>query len=173
NAFDESEVEFLQLVVKQVAVAVDNVLHDESAAAVQAQLSQERDRLRLLLEVSESVASHHNLDELVHDLARRLPCVVPFDYINLVMHDPIRNVMRFQFMVEPTENPNIGPGFEVPMDSPAGWAWKTQQPVMLEDVERDTRFPHMTQLLLENHVRSWCSVPLTTALRRLGAMGFG
>ena len=94
HAFDDSEVEFLQLVVKQVAVAVDNVFHDESPAAMQLQLSHERDRLRLLLEVSESVASHKNLNELVHDLAQRLPRVVPFDYINLTLHDPIRNVMR-------------------------------------------------------------------------------
>ena len=36
RAFEGSELDFLQLVVKQVAVAVDNVLHDESATAVQA-----------------------------------------------------------------------------------------------------------------------------------------
>ena len=64
GAFNESVLEFLELVVEQVAVAVDNVLHDQSAAAMQAQLSQERDRLRLLLEVSESIASHRDLDEL-------------------------------------------------------------------------------------------------------------
>ena len=77
RAFDEAELEFLELVVKQVAVAVDNVLHDESAAAAQAELTRERDRLRLLLEVSESVAAHHNLNELIHDLAQRLPAWCP------------------------------------------------------------------------------------------------
>src|SRR5262249_55265883 len=76
RAFDGSELEFLQLVAKQVAVAVDNVLHDEKAAAAQAQLSAQRDRLGLLLEVSESIASHHNLNELMRDLAQRLPRVV-------------------------------------------------------------------------------------------------
>jgi formate hydrogenlyase transcriptional activator len=172
HAFDESELEFLQLVVKQVAVAVDNVLHDESAAAVQAQLSHERDRLRLLLEVSESVASHQNLSELVHDLAQRLPRVVPFDYINLTLHDPVRNVMRLHLLVAPTES-TVYPGFELPLESPSGVAWQTQQPVMVEDVETEPRFQHLAKLLRENQVRSWCAVPLTTALRRLGAMGFG
>ncbi|HJZ75349.1 MAG TPA: sigma 54-interacting transcriptional regulator [Vicinamibacterales bacterium] len=173
RAFDEADVEFLQLVVKQVAVAVDNVLHDESAAAVQAQLSQERDRLRLLLEVSESIASHHNLDELVHDLAQRLPCVVPFDYINLTMHDPTENMMRVYLVVAPLDKSTVRPGFALPMDSPSGNAWRTQQPVMIEDIDVDTRFPHMARLLRENFVQSWCAVPLTTALRRLGSMGFG
>ena len=55
--FDDEELDFLGLVARQVAVAVDNVLHDESDRSAQFDLSQERDRLRLLLEVSESIAS--------------------------------------------------------------------------------------------------------------------
>ena len=173
RAFDEGELEFLELVVKQVAVAVDNVLHDESAVAAQAELTRERDRLRLLLEVSESVAAHHNLHELIHDLAQRLPRVVPFDYINLTLHDPARNVMRLHLLVAPDDNGTLRPGFELPMDSPSGLAWSSQQPVMVDDVDSETRFPQLTALFLENDVQSWCAVPLTTALRRLGAMGFG
>src|SRR5262249_47482019 len=172
DAFDESALEFLQLVVRQVAVAVDNVLHDENAAAVQAQLSCQRDRLQLLLEVSEAIASHHNLSELVRDLAKRIPRVVQFDYINLTLHDPERNVMRL-FLLHAPEGSRVREGFELPIDSPSGLAWSTQQPVMIEDIASETRFPHLRPLLLENQVRAWCSVPLTTALRRLGAMGFG
>ena len=172
RAFDESELEFLQLVAKQVAVAVDNVLHDEKAAAAQTQLSCQRDRLGLLLEVSESIASHHNLNELMRDLAQRLPRVVPFDYINLTLHDPERNAMRVHLLLAP-ESATIREGFELPMDSPAGLTWTTQQPVTIEDVAFETRFPELIQLLRENSVRSWCSVPLTTPLRRLGSMGFG
>ena len=33
--------------------------------------------------------------------------------------------------------------------------------------------PRLTPRLVENGVRSYCAVPLTTALRRLGALGFG
>jgi formate hydrogenlyase transcriptional activator len=172
RAFDGSELEFLQLVVKQVAVAVDNVLHDEKAAAAQAQLSCQRDRLGLLLEVSESIASHDNLNELMRDLAQRLPRVVPFDYINLTLHDPGRNAMRMHLLLAP-ESATLREGFELPMDSPSGLTWTTQQPVTIEDVALETRFRQVTQLLRENSVRSWCSVPLTTALRRLGSMGFG
>ncbi len=61
----------------------------------------ERDRLRLLAEVSESIASHRDLNELFRDLAQRLPRIVPFDYINLVLHDPSRNVMRLRLLVAP------------------------------------------------------------------------
>jgi len=133
----------------------------------------ECDRLGLLLEVSESIASHRDLNELFHDLAERLPPIVSFDYINLVLHDPSRNVMRLHLLVTP-EPSTISPGLELPIDgSPGGYVWKTQQTLMVADVSREDRFPTLTPLLMENGVESFCSIPLTTALRRLGAMGFG
>ena len=166
EAYGEEDVEFLQQVGKQVAVAVDNALHHQD-------LTHERDRLRLLLEVSESIASHRDLGELFHDLAQRLPRIVPFDYINLVLHDPTREVMRLHILAVPVPS-TISPGLELPVDeSPGGVVWKTQQPLMVDDVMQERRFPKLIPLLRENGVQSFCAVPLTTALRRLGAMGFG
>ena len=172
-AFGDEQIEFLSLVARQVAVAVDNVLHDKSDRAAQIQLSQERDRLRLLLDVSESIASYRDLRELFQELSRRLPQLVPFDFINLVLHDPARDVMRLQILTtdEPT---SFQPGFETPVDeSPAGLVWKTQQPLMISDLTEERRFATLVALLIQNGVRSYCAVPLTTALRRLGALGFG
>ena len=166
EAYGETDVEFLQQIGKQVAVAVDNVLHYE-------ELSRDRDRLRLLLEVSESIALHRDLSELFDDLARRLPPIVPFDYINVVLPDPARDVMRLWLLV--TSKPStIIPGLELPMDeSPGGLVWKTQESLIVEDIEQESRFPALISLLRQNGVQSFCVVPLTTALRRVGAMGFG
>jgi len=173
SAFPETELEFLQQVAKQVAVAVDNVLNFESAQAAQQQLALDRDRLRLLLEVSESIASHRDLDELFQDLAQRIPQIVPFDYINVVLHDVARNVMRLCFLVT-SEPSTFSTGLEIPMDeSPGGLVWRTQQPLTVNDLTHETRFPMLTAKLRENGVQSFCVVPLTTAHRRLGAMGFG
>src|SRR2546426_1233793 len=166
GAYGKADVEFLQQVGRQVAVAVDNVLHHED-------LSHDRDRLRLLLEVSESIASHRDLDELLHDLSQRLPPIVPFDYINVILHDSAREVMRLHILAAPASS-TIRPGLELPVDeSPGGLVWKTQQPLMVADVALETRFPKLIPMLRENGVQSFCAVPLTTALRRLGAMGFG
>jgi formate hydrogenlyase transcriptional activator len=163
----------LQQVAKQVAVAVDNVLNFESAQVAQQQLALERDRLRLLLEVSESIASHRDLDELFQDLAQRIPQIVPFDYINVVLHDASRDVMRLCFLVT-SEPSTFSTGLEIPMDeSPGGLVWRTQQPLTVNDLTHETRFPMLTAKLRENGVQSFCVVPLTTAHRRLGAMGFG
>jgi formate hydrogenlyase transcriptional activator len=132
-----------------------------------------REQYRALLVVAEAIAEHRDLGELFHDLAQRLPRIVPFDYINLVLHDPERNVMRLHLLVTPAPS-TISPGLELPIDeSPGGLVWKTQEPLVVENVALESRFPELTPLLLENDVQSFCAVPLTTALRRLGSMGFG
>jgi len=166
GSHDETDVEFLRQVGKQVAVAVDNVLHHQD-------LANDRDRLRLLLEVSESIASHGDLHDLFQDLAGRLPRVVPFDYINVVLHEDGRDVMRLWLLV--TSQPStINTGLELPVEeSPGGLVWQTQQPLIVNDVRQEPRFTKLMSMLRENGVQSFCAVPLTTAQRRLGAMGFG
>jgi len=128
-----------------------------------------------LLEISEAISARRDLNELLQDLAQRLPRIVPFDFTNLVLHDGVRGVMRLHTLVAP-ESSTIRRGMELPVDqSPAGLVWKSQQPLMIEveSVATESRFSKLTPLLRENGVQSYCVVPLTTALRRLGAMGFG
>jgi formate hydrogenlyase transcriptional activator len=166
EAYGETDLEFLQQVAKQIAVAVDNVLHHQD-------LIHGRDQLRLLLEVSESIASHRDLEELFRDLAQRLPQIVPFDYINAVLHEPARDVMRLWLLVTATAS-TITPGLELSIEeSPGGLVWKTQQPLTVNDITQEHRFPKLMPMLRENGVQSFGVVPLTTAQRRLGAMGFG
>src|SRR6266853_1459934 len=126
-----------------------------------------------LLEVAEAISQHRDLRELFHELAARLHGVVEFDYLNLTLHDAGRNVMRLHILE--TEQPStIRPGAEFPMgETPSGWVWETQQPFILDDTEEETRYPELLQILRENGVRSFCSVPLTTAQRRLGVLSFG
>jgi formate hydrogenlyase transcriptional activator len=126
-----------------------------------------------LLEVSESIALHRDLAALFHDLAGRLHHVVEFDFLSVVLHDDSRNVMRLHILETDLET-DLQPGRETPVDrSLGGQVWSTQQPLLISDVESETRFPEMMQMLRQHQVRSVCTVPLTTAQRRLGGLGFG
>jgi len=131
-------------------------------------------RHQALLEVAEAIAQHRDLGELFHELAERLHRVVKFEYLNLILHDPARNVMRLHILESEVPRKH-GPGSEFPVgETPSGWVWETQQPFILDDIEKDeTHFPALLQTLRENGVRSVCSLPLTTAQRRLGVMSFG
>src|SRR5580693_7420658 len=138
-----------------------------------APLEHSRRQLEALLEVAESIAQHRDLAALFHDLAERLHSVVDFDFLTLVLHDPVRNVMRLHILETRLPTP-VKTGSETPMDGhPSGWVWQSQRPFVVTDTEEDQRFPDFLQRLKEVGVRSLAMVPLTTAQRRLGAMGFG
>jgi formate hydrogenlyase transcriptional activator len=138
-----------------------------------APLEHSRRQLEALLEVAESIAQHRDLAALFHDLAERLHAVVDFDFLTLVLHDPERNVMRLHILETRLPTP-VKTGSETPMDGhPSGWVWQSQQPFVVSDTEEDHRFPDFLERLRAVGVRSLAMVPLTTAQRRLGAMGFG
>jgi formate hydrogenlyase transcriptional activator len=138
-----------------------------------APLEHSRRQLEALLEVAESIAQHRDLAALFHDLAERLHSVVDFDFLTLVLHDPGRNVMRLHILETRLPTP-VKTGSETPVDGhPSGWVWQSQQPFVVSDTEEDHRFPDFLARLREVGVRSLAMVPLTTAQRRLGAMGFG
>jgi formate hydrogenlyase transcriptional activator len=136
-----------------------------------APLDASRRQLEALLEVSEAIAQQRDLNELFHALAERLHWVVEFDFLTLVLHDPVRNVMRLHILETRIPTDKIV-GKETPIEGhPAGWVWQSQQPFVVSD--EDTRYPVFLQHLRDAGVHSMALVPLTTAQRRLGAMGFG
>src|SRR5438132_1589666 len=131
------------------------------------------EQYQALLEVSEAIAVHRDLSELFRDLAKRLHRVVLFDHMRLLLYDPERHTMRLHVLETPQAS-ELPPCSELPVDeSPGGWVWQSQQPLVIPRVEDETRFPKVTPCMRELGVRSFCAVPLTTAQRRLGALGFG
>jgi formate hydrogenlyase transcriptional activator len=125
-----------------------------------------------LLEVSEAIASNRDLDRLFHDLAPRLHRVVQFDFANLILYEPTRKVMKSHVLETPDPTYVCPPG-DCPMETPGGWVRETQQPWVASNLGEDSRFPDLAQWLGDRGVRSLCVVPVTTALRKLGALAFG
>ncbi len=127
---------------------------------------------QVLLEVTESIATHRGLPALFHDLKERLPRLVKFDTLWLVLHEPERNVMRVHIVETPSRA--YVDFVERPVeDAPSGWVWERQQALVIPDVEQETRFRAAFESLRAIDVKSFCILPLTTPHQRLGAIGFG
>ena len=94
-----------------------------------------------------------------------------FDYLSVRLHDPERKVMRIHIL-EKSAPGELVP--ELPVDeSLAGFVWQTQQALLIADIEHEVRFPRAMQRLRENHIKSCCCLPLSTAHRRSGAITLG
>src|SRR5881398_3669422 len=126
---------------------------------------------RTLLDVSRSTAAHRDLPSLLRDLRRVLRGVARFDRLALVLHDPARDVMCLHTIA--AAHPALRTTVELPPpESPSCVAWQTQRPVVVSSVARDTRFPRVAEILAAEGMRAFCVLPLTSSLRRLGALGF-
>jgi len=127
-----------------------------------------------LLDVSQAILQHRDLSGLFRDLVALLRTILPFDFLNLVLHDAASNTMRLHILESATGVEPDVPEMEFPQeDSPSGWVYLHQETLVIPDVDRETRWPKIMDLLKRNRVISSCWLPLTTAQHRLGALMFG
>ena len=128
-------------------------------------------RYEALLEMADLVVHHHSLPELFAAMAERLRRAAAADAATFSLYDPAKNVMRLHFW-EGTEL--VPTPAEVAVEeSPSGWAWQNQQPLVVPDLAADPRFPPVLSTLRDKGLRSYCWLPLTTAQKRLGTLGLG
>jgi formate hydrogenlyase transcriptional activator len=129
-------------------------------------------RYESLLDALESLTRHDDLTELFHELAQRLRKVLEFDFISVMLHDAAEGVMRLHIL-ESEQPMNIGSGpILPPSETPGGWVWQSQEPLIISDYEAETRFPKLTPTWREYGMKSGYYLPLTTPQRRLGSINF-
>ncbi len=130
-------------------------------------------RYRALLAVSESVIACREVRDLIRQLSERLQEIVPSDYVALMLHDPATDTMT-RHVLHTTRPLVVEPSAPTPPeDSPSGWAFRNQRPLVIDDLAVETRWPKTIDAIRRFGVRATCIVPLTTAQRPLGTLGFG
>src|ERR1700688_1097067 len=80
NAYSEEEIGFLSLVADEVALAIDDAYHFEA-------LQQEKDRLRVLLVVTNAVSSNLELPDLLRTISANLRSIMQLDGAGVALMD--------------------------------------------------------------------------------------
>ncbi len=128
-------------------------------------------RYEALLQMADLVVRHRSLEELFRDVASRLRHVTPFELIAFDLHDSATGLMSIYYW----EGADLGqPPVQFSIDqTPSGWVWQHQEALVIPSVSAEPRFPAITKVLIEEGIQSYCCVPLSTARRKLGALGLG
>jgi len=126
-------------------------------------------RYEALLEAADLMVHHRGLPELFHELAHRIQKVVDFQLLNFSLHNSRRNHMDMHLWEGELESdfPTHVPVAE----STRGWVWEHQEPLLFRDLNQETRFPLVLGPLRARGFRTYFMMPLTTAEKRLGALG--
>ncbi|HEU5453589.1 MAG TPA: sigma 54-interacting transcriptional regulator [Terriglobales bacterium] len=129
-------------------------------------------RYRALLDISETISRHLDLDELLHALARRLQPLIPFDLVAFVLYDAASDKMRLRTL-DAVGEPLPFPAEVSRRDSISAWAMDHQQSLCLGTLEGETRWAPVLDIMRAGGIQSCCVLPLTTAATRLGALTLG
>jgi formate hydrogenlyase transcriptional activator len=172
--YKTTDLSFLELVAKQVAVAVDNALNFDQAQSVQRQLAREHHIFRLLLDVNNAVVSKLDLRQLFSAITGCLHRVIQFEYISIALYDRENKQLRIHALDFPQGKGLMHENILVPLaTAPSGKAFTSQQPVLLRSIDIE-RFPSdIARLMIAEGVRSSCSIPLTSHGQALGTLTVG
>jgi formate hydrogenlyase transcriptional activator len=176
RSYNDLEIGFMQEVAKQVAVAVDNVLHEESARSARLELARERDRFRLLLEVNNAVVSHLDMDAVFASVSASLQRVIQHDGCSLLLYEPDTGQYRCHVLKVSKNESFVEEGRADPsVKSPGCIAFSTRAPAVFGEAELRALAAEskIAQRLLSEGVRSFCSIPLQSHDRVLGTLNIG
>ena len=174
NAYSAEDIEFMQHVARQVAVAVDNALNHEAAQAYEEQLARERDRLRTLLEVNNAVVSCLSSKQLFQAISASLRRTFGLDYTSLLIHDPEIGALRLQMLDFPDGVGAIRVDAVVPLDdSLPGCVFRTREGHLANLEEARTLFKSTGDILEREGLKSLCCAPLISRGAALGTLNLG
>jgi formate hydrogenlyase transcriptional activator len=143
----------------------------ENIFEVQRSGSFERNRYRLLLEITDHLTQAKSLPEAFKELAPPVLDLTGGELLNLSLHDPHRDLMLTRYW---KKNQESGEFDAVPVDEAAsGWAWKNQASIAIPDIECEHRFPGIVPALRVHGIRSYTVIPMSTPSRHFGALGVG
>ena len=174
NAYSAEDIEFMQHVARQVAVAVDNALNHEAAQAYEEQLARERDRLRTLLEVNNAVVSCLSSKQLFQAISASLRRTFGLDYTSLLIHDPEIGALRLQMLDFPDGVGAIRVDAVVPLDdSLPGCVFRTREGRLANLEEARALFKSTGDILEREGLKSLCCMPLISRGAALGTLNLG
>jgi len=168
EAYCEDEVRFLSLVAGQMALAVDDALNFQASQAAQSALQHKNERLKLLLEVNNTIVSNLDLRGVLRAVSASLRPVMHCDGVGVALPDRDGKQLRLYALDFPKSKGLSREEivFAADGDSSGARAFRTGTPesVVCCGPER------IDPVAEAEGVQSMCHIPLIARNRTLGLM---
>jgi formate hydrogenlyase transcriptional activator len=171
DQYGADAVAFMEQVAAHVAIAVDNAINFDDAQRLQGELREERDRLRLLLEVNNLLVSRLEYPDLLQTLSESLQRVVKHDSASVALVDGESGQLRLQALTYHDARGVLEPHILLSLDrSPAGVTFGSGVAKIFRKTDLDQFVISDAPTLLSAGPQSMCCVPLVTRRGRLGTL---
>ena len=156
---------------QELSIAAVSAQKKDAVMAQKNETAAERSGTEILLAIADLIVDGGALPELFKNLVPRVRELANCDVVSFAIYDEAQNSVVSHFWKKGQE---AGVGNTFPVDeSPCGWVWKHQEPMIMHDLEVETRFPAALPELRKLGVRSYTILPMSTSKRRYGTFGFG
>jgi formate hydrogenlyase transcriptional activator len=170
GAYTEEDFYILQLLAKQVAVAVENALNYESILALHQELSHERDRLKLLLELNNAVVSNLDLTHVFQAIPTSVRRAMQCDAACLSLPEDGKAELRIHGLDFPDGRGFVANDMVLPIaNSSPGRAFESGKPLSWGTPPTDLD-PAVSQKNAEEGFQSGCFLPIVREGRKLGVL---
>jgi formate hydrogenlyase transcriptional activator len=127
-------------------------------------------RLRILLQVNNSIITKLSEGELLRAVCAALNGVLPFSRSAITLYVPERDTLRIFAQNDEYASEFFSVGRELDRrDSHAGWAFDHQRPLIRRNLDKESE-SSTERLLAEQGVRSICVAPLIVAGKSIGTL---
>ena len=161
GAYTPEEVRFFSMVADQIALATDDAINFANSQRAQ-------ERLQLLLDLTNRVASHLNLREVLREISAQIRGVMQCDGVGIGLPSPENGRFRMYVLDFPNAPADLEEGYEPDGDNPVAEVFRSGEPVILrgEDIQR-------LKIAADHGIRSSVHVPLTGRGGVVGVLSLG
>ena len=128
---------------------------------------------KALFDLSQSIAGHSDLETLCNSLAGSLRRVVSFDFLALVLYDPVHDQLRLHAVSANRPYKDKQVVLPAASDHVGARVWREQKPLVLSPLEEVAGSSDVIRQALEEGIHALTLVPLSNGDRQLGILGFG
>jgi formate hydrogenlyase transcriptional activator len=148
-------------VADQIALATDDAINFANSQRAQ-------ERLQLLLDLTNRVASHLNLREVLREISAQIRGVMQCDGVGIGLPCPEDGKFRIYVLDFPNAPADLEEGYEPDDDNPVAAVFRTGEPALLTEDELKR-----LKIAVDHGIRSSVHVPLTGRGGVVGVLSLG
>jgi len=168
--YSEEEIHFLSFLAEGLAFALGNAFNYEASCRAQAELELQNTRQKLLLELTNRVASSLDLRELLRTISASVRQTMDCDMAGVSLLDFASGQFRIYAIDSPDSLGFLQEEATSPVEGPAATALETLRPVIMNSLTPPSPESMMYQRAVAEGIKSSCLVPLVSHGRALGIL---
>ena len=169
NDFSEDEVGLLTLATQFAALAVDDRLSFEASENMRLQLDSEQTRLKLILDLNNSVASNLELKQLIRAMSPGIRNAMQLDAVALMLPAAENEGLEVYALDFPDSKGLIRPGEVISPDRLPGRVFRSGKPWVGDITDQHPQY-FGRQLAVQEGLKAVCLLPLVRCERVLGVL---